>query len=109
VTHRRELRKRLGEETVRRAVERVRGEAFSGFASRRGDWGRSIYPWAVRRYCGLTLHETGQYVGSMKPSTVDMAERRWRELSVEDAEMSCHLSLSFSQCLPVNPVADPTR
>ena len=87
VKHRRELRKRLGEEAVRTAIERVRGEPLSGFASRRGDWGRSMYLWAVRRYCGLTLREAGQCVGGMKHSTVDMAVRRWRELSAGDADM----------------------
>ena len=41
----------------------MRGLPWGEFAGRRGDWGRSLYLWAVRRYGGVTLREAGVPVG----------------------------------------------
>jgi hypothetical protein len=88
ITHRRELRKRFNEKQVRDAVVAVRGESWQSFREGRGDWGRLIYLWAMRRYTGCTLREAGQSAGSMKPSTISMAIKRWRELVTNDPDMS---------------------
>jgi putative transposase len=88
ITHRRELRKRVSEKRVRDAVVAVRGESWQTFCESRGDWGRLIYLWAMHRYTGCTLREAGQHAGSMKPSTVSMAIKRWHELVTNDPDMS---------------------
>lgn len=85
VTHRGELRKRAKESEVREAVACVRGCGLEGLSAKRGDWGRPLYLWAARKYCGMTLREAGSHLDGMKPSAVDMVVRRWEELMRQDA------------------------
>ena len=54
---------------------------------RRGDWGRSLFLWGVRKRCGLTLREAGQAVGGMKPTAVDMALKRFDERAATDSRI----------------------
>ncbi len=85
VTHRRELRKRCSEAEVRAAVEKIRGLSWDAFGQSRGDWGRSLYLWGVRRYCGASLRSAGAQSGGLKPSAVAMALHRWQQHPNADA------------------------
>ena len=87
MTNRRDLRKRVSEKHVRDAVVAVRAEPWRAFYQRRGDWGRLLYLWAMRHYTGCTLRDAGQHTGAMKPSTVDMAVKRWRRLVADEPGM----------------------
>ena len=73
---RRELRRRVTVDEVRSAVERVCGARWEEFAGRRGDPGRALFLWGVRKRCGMTLREAGQAAGGMKPTAVDMSVKR---------------------------------
>ena len=53
----RDLRRRVPLADVRTCVEKVRGAPWEDFAARRGDWGRDLFLWGVRRRCGITLRE----------------------------------------------------
>jgi REP element-mobilizing transposase RayT len=72
----RALRRRITVEEARRAVAEVRGEEVGRIAGKRSDPGRSLFLWAVRKRCGLTLREAGEAVGGLKPAAVDAALRR---------------------------------
>lgn len=87
VTHRRELRRRCSEEALRKAVEKIRGLPWNEFAQSPGDWGRSLYLWGVRRYCGASLRSAGARTGGLKPSAVAMALQRWKQHP--DADAAC--------------------
>ena len=52
VTHRRDVRKRVCESQIRDAVVAMRAEPWNAFCERRGDWGRHLYLWAMKRYAG---------------------------------------------------------
>jgi hypothetical protein len=44
------------------ALEQVKGERWTGFANRHGDWGRDAALWFGRRAGGLPLGELGRLV-----------------------------------------------
>jgi REP element-mobilizing transposase RayT len=73
---RRELRRRATVEEVRSQVEALRGQRWGDFADVRGDWGRPLFLWGLRKRCGMTLREAGEAAGGMKPAAVDQALRR---------------------------------
>jgi len=52
-------RRLLTFETVRKAVEAVKGEKWEAFVNRRGDTGRDLALYYARQYGGFTLHELG--------------------------------------------------
>lgn len=56
----RRLEKRPEWSQVRRAVERVKGESWSKFRDRYGDWGRDLAFYIARRRCGISLRELGE-------------------------------------------------
>jgi len=65
VSGKRELRRRVEIEAVRRTVERIKGEPWSHFAGRRGDWGCALFLWGARQLCGLTLRDLGKAAGGI--------------------------------------------
>ena len=77
VSGKRALRRRIEFEEVRECVERVRGEEFTVFAKRRGDWAKPMVMWLARRFCGLTLREIGQEMEGMDYAAVSVALKRW--------------------------------
>jgi REP element-mobilizing transposase RayT len=56
----RHLEKRPDWSQVRRAVETVKGERWSEFCDRYGDWGRDLAFYIARRRCGISLRELGE-------------------------------------------------
>jgi hypothetical protein len=87
VHHQRALRRRATVMEVRELLEALRGEPWAEFATRRGDWAKPLFLWAVRRHCGLTLRETGEAAGGMSPRAVDIAISRFAHRVGEDAEL----------------------
>ena len=67
---------------VVKVVEQKRGESWSEFADRHGDWGRDLVLYLARRRCGLTLSEIGQYFGIAEYKAVSSAVRRF-EVAIE--------------------------
>ena len=80
-TGRRSLRAEASWPAVVLAVERVKGEPWSEFRDRYGDWGRDLTLWVARRHAGMTLRELGEAVSGMDYSAVSEAvhhfQRRW--------------------------------
>jgi REP element-mobilizing transposase RayT len=72
-----ELRRREFGEVIA-VVMRLRGEAWSEFRDRHGDWGRDLALWLGRERCGLPLRELGALAGGIHYAAVSMAIRRWR-------------------------------
>jgi hypothetical protein len=56
----RRLEKRPEWMHVRGAVETVKGEKWSKFCERHGDWGRDLALYVARRRCGMSLRELGE-------------------------------------------------
>ena len=79
------LRRRATVAEVRELVESARGLRWDEFSPRRGDWGKPLFLWAVRRHCGLTLRETGDAAGGMSPRAVDIAISRFHRRAARDA------------------------
>jgi putative transposase len=57
------LRPRPDWDSVRAAVEKVRGERWGNFAERHGDWGRDLALYVLRSRGGLTLKAAAECVG----------------------------------------------
>ena len=72
------LQQRVRWEAVVAAVERIKGQRWSCFQDRRGDWGRDLVLYLGRKYCGLTLKELGARVGGLDYRTVSWAANRFR-------------------------------
>lgn len=69
-----------------RAVESVKGLEWSGFADRRGDWGRDMALHFGRMRCGLTLKELGEQAGGLGvPAVAKAAERMAVRLKTDRA------------------------
>ena len=72
-----QVMKRVTPADVVKVVERKRGEVWSEFADRHGDWGRELALYLARRRCGLTLGEIGCYFGIAEYKTVAAAVERF--------------------------------
>lgn len=73
------LRKRLEWAEIVQAVAQVKGEAWSLFVNRHGDWGRDLAFWLGRRHAGMSLKELGREAGGMDYSAVSEAIRRFEK------------------------------
>ena len=71
------LRREASWPEVVRAVERVKGERWSDFVDRYGDWGRELAFWLGRRRCGMTLQELGAQAGGVDYSAVSESIRHF--------------------------------
>jgi hypothetical protein len=58
-------------------VERKRGEDWTAFAERHGDWGRELVLYLARQRSGLTLQAIGQALGLAQYKTVGKAVQRF--------------------------------
>ena len=77
--------KRVAPADVVRVVERQRGEAWSAFANRYGDWGRELALYLARRRSGLTLGEIGLALGVPDYKVVSAAIKRFEAALPKDA------------------------
>ena len=66
-------------------VARLRGEAWTEFSTRHGDWGRELVLYLVRRRSGLTLGQIGEYFGIAEYKTVASAVKRFEVSLAKDA------------------------
>jgi hypothetical protein len=64
-------------EKVIAVVERVRGERWSSFRDRYGDWGRDLVLYLGRKRSGMKLRELGQAAGGIDYVSVSMAVKRF--------------------------------
>ena len=87
IAGKRDLRRFMPAEKVRRATEAVMGAPWDAFAARYGNWGCALFLWAVRRCCGVTLREAGQQAGGMHFSTVSTAIRRLERRTATDSTL----------------------
>ncbi len=65
-------------------VETAKGEPWSAFATRYGDWGRDLAFYLARKRSGLTLAEIGDEAGGVDPRTVGQAVSRFGKRAVND-------------------------
>jgi len=65
------------------AVEKVKGERWTDFSGRYGDWGRNLAIHIGRQHSGLTLKELGEYIG-MNIKAVSQGEPRIRKRLEDD-------------------------
>jgi putative transposase len=72
----RKLQPRLSWAEIVAAVERVKGESWSEFSHRHGDWGRDAALWLGRKRGRYTLGELGQLAGGIDYAAVGQAVSR---------------------------------
>jgi len=70
------IRRRLAWNDFVECMEVLKGEPWSEFCDRRGDWGRDISLWAARRIGGYTLAELAREIGDIDYSAVYQSVRR---------------------------------
>ena len=68
------------------AVEKEKGERWSAFRDRYGDWGRDVALMLGRLECGLKLGELGELCGGMDYRSVGTAVMKMRKRVREDEE-----------------------
>jgi len=74
---REQVLKRVTPADVVKVVERKRGESWTEFSNRHGDWGRELVLYLARRRSGLTLGEIGMALGIKEYKTVGRAVQRF--------------------------------
>ena len=97
---RRQVLKRVTVEEVIRVVEQKRGEGWSEFSNRHGDWGRELVLYLAWQRSGLTLGEIGSALGIQEYKTVGKAVQRFAAVLSSDREKrklvkECLNELSF--------------
>lgn len=95
---RRELGRRREFDEVVKMVERIKGEPWSAFRDRYGDWGRDLVLWAGRRYCGMRLMELSDKVGGIGSSAVTVAVQRLQEKSRRQRDIMRAMRAITKQC-----------
>lgn len=73
-------------------LERLKGEKWSAFVGRHGDWGRDLGLWLGRRYARLRLGELGRLAGEMDYAAVAQALRRMGQRVEKDAALRAIVS-----------------
>ncbi len=84
------LRPAVNFESIKKAVERLKGEKWEEFRDRHGDWGRDLALYLARKRGGMKLKELGEAVGGMDYASVSATVKRFerraqRERSVAKA------------------------
>jgi REP element-mobilizing transposase RayT len=78
------LRRRASWSEIVKAVEYAKGERWSSFVNRHGDWGRDMALWIGHRRSGLRLRELGESVGGLDYSAVSEAIRTFERKRLPD-------------------------
>ena len=81
------------------AVEKVRGEKWSDFRDRYGDWGRDLALYLGQRRCGMKLKELGQRAGGIDYGTVSVTIRRLEKRLEGDPELQRILKAATKRML----------
>ena len=79
------------------ALEDAKGEDWSGFAHRQGDWGRDAALWLGRRVARLPLLELGKLAGGMDYAVVSRASARFGRRLASDVALREQLAVLQSQ------------
>ena len=95
---RRDLQKRRDFEEVVTMVERMKGESWSSFRDRYGDWGRDLALWAGRRFCGMKLAELSEKAKGIGNSAVTLAVQRLQEKARRHRDISRAMRTIARQC-----------
>ena len=96
---RREWGRRRSFQEIVKIVERLKGEEWSAFRDRYGDWGRDLVLWAGRKYAGLTLKELGTAAGGMDYVAVAAAVRRIAERASSDSRLRSTMKQVARNCI----------
>ena len=78
------LRRRLAWADLVRCMEEMKGEAWSSFCDRYGDWGRDVTLWAARRWGGYTLADLAREVGDLDYTAIYQGIRRLENRAGKD-------------------------
>jgi putative transposase len=99
-TGRRQLDRTVSVGRIVAVVERWRGERWSEFRDRHGDWGRDLVLYLARKRSGLTLREIGAAAGGMEYKAVGRAVQRFGAALASDrakrravADCDTHLTI----------------
>ena len=79
------------------ALERAKGESWTDFANRHGDWGRDAALWLGQRAGRLRLAELGRLAGGMDYAVVSKAIARFGRRLVLNASLSEQLAAIQNQ------------
>lgn len=79
------------------AIERIKGEPWSAFQNRHGDWGRDLALHLGRKCCGLKLAELGQAVGGIDYVSVASALRRFDQRLARDKSLVRQLRRALAE------------
>ncbi len=78
---------RVALEDIVEAVERTKGEAWSQFNGRYGDWGTAMVLYLARQHSCLTLREIGECAGDMEYKAVSPQVSRLKKRLADDARL----------------------
>ena len=96
---RKELARRRSFEEIVGIVEQMKGESWSVFRDRYGDWGRDVVLWAGRKYGGMTLKQLGTASGGMDYVAAAAAVRRIAERSRAESRLRSVLRNIERECI----------
>ena len=88
----RRLEPRLSWARIVSALEKVKGEDWSEFSGRHGDWGRDAALWLGRKRGRYTLGELGQLAGGMDYAAVGQAVSRLDKRLAKPGELQRNLA-----------------
>jgi putative transposase len=74
-----QLRRRVSGDDVVGVVEDLKSEKWEEFSGQRGDWGKPMAMWLMRRYGGMKLREIGEFVGGADYAAVGVMIRRFEQ------------------------------
>lgn len=92
------LRPRVSFKELVEFIEKLRGEDFGIFMTRRGDWARPLLLWALRRYSGMSLKAVGEAVGGMDYTAVAMAIKRFEDRSGKEPNLRQLMQSARQKC-----------
>ncbi len=92
------LRAKVSFETAVELIADLKGEAYSEFMQRRGDWAKPLLLWTLRRYSGMTLKQIGERVGGMDYTAVAMAIKRFEQKAGKTRELSRLIGKVKAKC-----------
>lgn len=102
ISGKRKLRRYLGLDDIKSRVEQIKGEPWSAFAQRKGDWGCALFLWGAWRYWGMTLRELGEAAGGIQCSAVHKLISRFEKCAERDADV-CEAMTQLDRISNVEP------
>ena len=97
----RALQRRCGIAEVVRCVEGMKGERWTSFCDRHGDWGRDVVLLLGRQLCGMKLRELAELAGMQNEATIALAVQRVAARAEKDAGLRTQIAAAKRQLLNV--------